>query len=198
MASMKKDGPQVFERRNNVADRVEDDESNQSEEYQCIDALKALCAVPVNTAVLIETQMECAFLLYLRTRKTCRIFLLISENVSEENVVNLPGAVVDHIDSERLMFRSCHNCPPGNRRMRVLELGSGTGMVGIVAACLGAHVILTDLPHVIPNLEYNMELNRGAIQAAGGSVESRVLSWGVEEDIKTLGDLASFDLIHGL
>ncbi|KAL2613830.1 hypothetical protein R1flu_025522 [Riccia fluitans] len=112
----------------------------------------------------------------------------------EGSVVHLPGAVEDDISSRRQVFESYHR-PPGNRRMNVLELGSGTGLVGIVAACLGAHVILTDLPHVLPNVEYNIELNRGAIQAAGGSVESRVLRWGVEEDIKSLGDLASFDII---
>jgi hypothetical protein len=31
----------------------------------------------------------------------------------------------------------------------VVELGTGCGLVGLVLACLGAHVLLTDLPHVL-------------------------------------------------
>ncbi len=30
-----------------------------------------------------------------------------------------------------------------------MELGSGCGLVGLVLACLGARVLLTDLPHVL-------------------------------------------------
>ncbi|KAL2613828.1 hypothetical protein R1flu_025520 [Riccia fluitans] len=60
MASMKKEGQQLvelFERANKSADRVEDDESNESEESRCIDTLKALRTVTVNTAVLKDTQV---------------------------------------------------------------------------------------------------------------------------------------------
>lgn len=31
----------------------------------------------------------------------------------------------------------------------MVELGAGCGLVGLVFACLGAHVLLTDLPHVL-------------------------------------------------
>lgn len=36
---------------------------------------------------------------------------------------------------------------------RALELGAGTGIVGIAAACCGAHVLLTDLPEALPQLQ---------------------------------------------
>jgi len=35
---------------------------------------------------------------------------------------------------------------------RVLELGAGCGLVGLVFAAMGAHVLLTDLPNVLVGL----------------------------------------------
>lgn len=43
----------------------------------------------------------------------------------------------------------------------ILELGSGTGIVGMVSAACGAkHVVLTDLPELIPLLNHNIEANQ--------------------------------------
>ena len=47
---------------------------------------------------------------------------------------------------------------------RVLELGAGTGVVGIAAAKLGANVILTDLPAVVEgSVSRNIRLNGGEL-----------------------------------
>lgn len=65
----------------------------------------------------------------------------------------------------------------------VLELGSGTGLVGMVSASLGHETTLTDLPEILPNLRENVELN---------SVAARVeaLDWsnpkGLDERFETV------------
>ena len=45
-------------------------------------------------------------------------------------------------------------------REPVLELGSGTGLVGMASAILGCETFLTDLAEIVPNLVSNIELNQ--------------------------------------
>ncbi|KAL8936706.1 MAG: hypothetical protein Q9216_004793 [Gyalolechia sp. 2 TL-2023] len=48
----------------------------------------------------------------------------------------------------------------GGSSMRAIELGAGTGLVGLaVAAISNIHVHLTDLPAIVPNLRANVESN---------------------------------------
>ena len=69
-------------------------------------------------------------------------------------------------------------CPP------VLELGAGTGLVGMAAAAVwSARVMLTDLPEILPNLRKNLELNADLIQLNKGAVDARVLDWNDETDV---------------
>lgn len=61
---------------------------------------------------------------------------------------------------------------------KILELGSGTGLVGIAAAhILRAPIVLTDLPEIVPNLQSNAQLNVKSIEAWKGGVETAVLDW---------------------
>ncbi|KAI0260911.1 putative methyltransferase-domain-containing protein [Gloeopeniophorella convolvens] len=55
---------------------------------------------------------------------------------------------------------------------RVLELGSGTGLVGLVAGRLGAHVCVTDQAPLVPIMERNIALN--ALQS---NVTAAELDW---------------------
>ena len=62
--------------------------------------------------------------------------------------------------------------------LRVLELGSGTGLVGIAAACVWkTQVTLTDLPEIVPNLQHNAEQNRELVHSFGGDASTMALDW---------------------
>lgn len=68
--------------------------------------------------------------------------------------------------------------PQGVRtKPRVLELGSGTGLVGLAMAGLGADVVLTDLPSIYANLAHNAEANASIVEQKGGSLSTGVLDW---------------------
>lgn len=67
---------------------------------------------------------------------------------------------------------------------QVLELGSGTGLLGMAAACFWrAPVILTDLPTITPNLAHNVDVNRSIAEAFGGSMDTAPLTWGDHDQI---------------
>ncbi|KAK5992784.1 Protein-lysine N-methyltransferase EFM2 [Cladobotryum mycophilum] len=81
----------------------------------------------------------------------------------------------------------------------VLELGSGTGLLGIAAAALWkAPVYLSDLPNIVPNLKDNVEKNKELVESLGGSMTAGALTWGGEEDEidqELFGNLNQFKLI---
>ncbi|KAK0384071.1 hypothetical protein NLU13_8160 [Sarocladium strictum] len=61
----------------------------------------------------------------------------------------------------------------------ILELGSGTGLLGLAAAALWrAPVSLSDLPNITENLRVNAEKNRELIEARGGKLSVGELTWG--------------------
>jgi predicted nicotinamide N-methyase len=62
-------------------------------------------------------------------------------------------------------------------RLQVLELGSGTGLVGLAMAGLGADVILTDLPSIHANLARNAQSNSAIVAHNTGSARAGVLDW---------------------
>ncbi|EPS25460.1 hypothetical protein PDE_00393 [Penicillium oxalicum 114-2] len=72
--------------------------------------------------------------------------------------------------------------PSSNPRIKALELGSGTGLVGLsFAALMGetAAVHLTDLPEIVPNLSHNVALNVELLNTTKADVTTGMLDWSV-------------------
>ena len=63
------------------------------------------------------------------------------------------------------------------RGLRVLELGSGVGLVALALACRGAHVVATERAIALPLLEKNVEANAALVERRGGILSSAALDW---------------------
>lgn len=77
---------------------------------------------------------------------------------------------------------------------RVLELGSGCGLLGLTAVMLGANATMTDLADVMPTLCSNLQRNLNQHAAASsalcpqmGKAEVRELDWTNEEALRRVG-----------
>lgn len=75
------------------------------------------------------------------------------------------------------------------------RLGSGTGLVGIATATLWkVPVVLTDLPEIQENLEFNVKLNLDTIQKSGGIASCSVLDWKSSDSALQALDLGIFEV----
>ncbi|KAG5108477.1 hypothetical protein JHK84_045384 [Glycine max] len=64
---------------------------------------------------------------------------------------------------------------------KIVELGSGCGLVGCIATLLGSEVIVTDLPDRLRLLRKNIETNMKHVSLRG-SVTATELTWGEDPD----------------
>ncbi|XP_037703084.1 EEF1A lysine methyltransferase 3 isoform X1 [Choloepus didactylus] len=65
------------------------------------------------------------------------------------------------------------------RGKKVIELGAGTGIVGILAALQGGDVTITDLPLALEQIQGNVQAN----MPAGDRAQVRALSWGIDQHV---------------
>ena len=76
----------------------------------------------------------------------------------------------------------CYTDPPPENGClhgkRVIELGAGTGVVGVLAGYHGADTIITDLDNMVPLIDYNIQQNRAHMK---GNIVAKGLVWG--EDV---------------
>ncbi|KAM5570213.1 hypothetical protein ABKV19_011075 [Rosa sericea] len=86
------------------------------------------------------------------------------------------GKFLEHaVDSELLLLQG----------KKVVELGSGCGLVGCIAALLGSQVVLTDLPDRLRLLKKNIDANlrHGDVR---GSAKVMELQWGDDPDLELI------------
>jgi predicted nicotinamide N-methyase len=73
----------------------------------------------------------------------------------------------------------------------VVELGSGTGVVGLSAAALGGRVLITDLEENLNLLKHNINKNKSDRM----KIEASVLRWGDKDAIQEIIRRLSFDFV---
>ncbi len=100
-------------------------------------------------------------------------------------------AILEYFDFNPRVLSSLHG-------KRILELGSGTGLVGIALSnIVGAEVTLTDLPSVLSSLKANAASNMPD-PSDGGSLRVLSLPWGdAEAEAAVFAESGPFDFIIG-
>ncbi|KAL3027605.1 hypothetical protein AAZX31_03G064100 [Glycine max] len=77
---------------------------------------------------------------------------------------------------------------------KIVELGSGCGLVGCIAALLGSEVIVTDLRDRLRLLRKNIETNMKCVSLRG-SVTATELIWGEDPDPELIDPTPDFGII---
>lgn len=110
---------------------------------------------------------------------------LTSDNLGMKTWVSsylLSRRLLTVLDTAPRLVPSTSTTPGTEGQIRALELGAGTGLVGLSFAALrgkSAAIHLTDLPLIVPNLAYNVSLNVELLNKTGATVTTGVLDWSV-------------------
>ncbi|KAL0914160.1 hypothetical protein M5K25_017670 [Dendrobium thyrsiflorum] len=124
----------------------------------------------------------------------CGHLLSIQQSPSSMGTPGVTGAVM--WDSGVVLAKFMEHAVDCKRLVlmgkNVVELGSGCGLVGCVAALLGANVILTDLHDRLKLLKKNVDVNVGVLGNARGSARVMELSWGDDLSTEFVAPLPDF------
>lgn len=110
---------------------------------------------------------------------------LTSDNLGMKTWVSsylLSRRLLTVLDTAPRLVPSTSTTPGTEGQIRALELGAGTGLVGLSFAALrgkSAAIHLTDLPLIVPNLAYNVSLNVELLNRTGATVTTGILDWSV-------------------
>ncbi|XP_069493151.1 protein-lysine methyltransferase METTL21C [Ambystoma mexicanum] len=96
--------------------------------------------------------------------------IIIQESIDSYGAVVWPGALA------LCQFLENNHEELALKDKKILELGSGTGLVSIVASMLGAYVTATDMSDVLGNMSYNLLKNTRNLRVH--KPEARELVWG--------------------
>uniref|UniRef100_UPI00398E835D EEF1A lysine methyltransferase 3-like n=1 Tax=Pristiophorus japonicus TaxID=55135 RepID=UPI00398E835D len=108
---------------------------------------------------------------YLFCGNTLKITRDFSSNLGISAIIWEAGLVLcSFFEQEKISFSG----------KKVIELGSGTGIVGILAILLGGEVTLTDQPIVLNQIEFNIDKNIPAAIKQHSKVSA--LRWGENQD----------------
>ncbi|PQE25242.1 glucose-inducible SAM-dependent methyltransferase Rrg1 protein [Rutstroemia sp. NJR-2017a WRK4] len=88
---------------------------------------------------------------------------------------------LEELSKQYLSHLLCKYAPgshDANTKVKVLELGAGTGLLGITAALLWEQdVVLTDLPDIVPNLQANVKKNGLGENTSSTGTRASILDW---------------------
>ncbi len=102
---------------------------------------------------------------------------------------------LDHLFTNSRSASASSSSRSQHPERKVLELGAGTGLVGVAAGALwGADVYLTDLADIVDNLLFNIEKNAVTVKQFGGNISSGVLDWRESDKAQDAMSCKRFDL----
>ena len=100
----------------------------------------------------------------------------LHEPTLTEDNLGLKTWIASHLLARKLPTLFCDS--PSRDLGQMLELGAGTGLVGIAAAIdFHTTVYVTDLPAIVENLDRNIQANSALLEAHGATVTAATLDW---------------------
>ncbi|KAJ8066648.1 hypothetical protein OCU04_005695 [Sclerotinia nivalis] len=130
--------------------------------------------VPSRNDLAVESEMTVKIELTMRSDEVMSNNTTMNGNSTTRGNKMSVHRLVEEIDTmqkEQLSGNHLRN------KGRILELGSGTGLLGLTAAMLwNRTTILTDLPDIVPNLDVNLKRN-GFGQTPETNATAAILDW---------------------